>query len=166
MYYVLWYCENSMLKLNNEVFGYILFWYVIFLEDFIFLRWTIFKVFIEIVTVLFLLYVLVFWPRGMQVLNSLIRNWICTPCIGSQSFNHWTTREVFAYILLYLLIIKKMYIFVKSLKMWACTFLIPNTRHLITPLPSPTSTPGETGREEQRPLAVCLQCFCWCSQWS
>ena len=32
---------------------------------FFFLRWTIFKVFIEFVTVLLVFYVLVFWPRGM-----------------------------------------------------------------------------------------------------
>ena len=35
--------------------------------------WTIFKVFIEFVTILFLLYALVFWPRGMWDLISLTR---------------------------------------------------------------------------------------------
>ena len=34
--------------------------------------WTLFKVFIEFVTILFLLYVLGFWPGGMWDLNSLI----------------------------------------------------------------------------------------------
>ena len=37
---------------------------------FFFLMWTIFKVFIEFVTVLLLFYVLVFWPRGVWDLNS------------------------------------------------------------------------------------------------
>ena len=36
--------------------------------------WTIFKVFIEFVTVLLLSYGLVFWPRGMWNLSSLIRD--------------------------------------------------------------------------------------------
>ena len=27
-------------------------------------------------------------------LTSLTRNWICTPCFGRWSLNHWTTREV------------------------------------------------------------------------
>ena len=35
-----------------------------------FLMWTIFKVFIEFVTILLLFYVLVFWPRGMWDLSS------------------------------------------------------------------------------------------------
>ena len=54
----------------------------------------IFKVFTEFVTIMLLFYVLVFWPWGMQDLISPTRNLICTPCIGRQSFNHWTTREV------------------------------------------------------------------------
>ena len=33
--------------------------------------WTIFKFFIEFVTILFLLYILVFWPGGMWELSSL-----------------------------------------------------------------------------------------------
>ena len=36
--------------------------------------WTIFKVFIEFVTVLLLFYVLVFWLQGMCDLNSLTRD--------------------------------------------------------------------------------------------
>ena len=56
--------------------------------------WTVFKVFIEFVIILLLFYVLVFWPWGMWDLSSPTRNLICTPCIGRQSFNHWTTREV------------------------------------------------------------------------
>ena len=55
---------------------------------------TIFKVFIECVTVLLLFYVLVFWPQGMWDLSSLTRDQTCTPFIGRQSLNHWTAREV------------------------------------------------------------------------
>ena len=52
------------------------------------------KVFIEFVTILLLFYVLVFWPRGMWDLSSSTRDRTCTPCIGRQSLNHWTAREV------------------------------------------------------------------------
>ena len=57
--------------------------------------WTILKVFIEFVTVLFLFYVLVFfWPRGLWDLSSLTRDRTRTPCIGKWSLNHRTAREV------------------------------------------------------------------------
>ena len=56
--------------------------------------WTIFKVFSEFVTILFLIYVLVFWPRDMQDLSSLTRDRTHTPCMDRQSLNHWTSREV------------------------------------------------------------------------
>ena len=56
--------------------------------------WTIFKVFIEFVTILLLLYVLVFWLRGTWDLSSPARDQARTPCIGWQSLNHWTAREV------------------------------------------------------------------------
>ena len=42
-------------------------------------------------------YVLGFWggrAPGIWDLSSLIRDWTCTPCIGSWSPNHWTTKEV------------------------------------------------------------------------
>ena len=42
----------------------------------------------------FFFYVLVFWPRGMWDLSSPTRDRTLTPCIGRQSLNHWTTREV------------------------------------------------------------------------
>ena len=35
-----------------------------------------------------------FWPRCMWDFNSLTRGQTHTPCIGRQSLNHWTTREV------------------------------------------------------------------------
>ena len=59
-----------------------------------FLVWTNFKVFIEFVTILLLFYVFVFWPWGMWDLSSPTRDWTHTPCIGRQSLNHWTAREV------------------------------------------------------------------------
>ena len=42
----------------------------------------------------FLFYVLVFWPWGMWDLSSPARDWICTPCTGKWSLNHWSAREV------------------------------------------------------------------------
>ena len=50
---------------------YFLIYIYCFLKDF-FLMWTIFKVFIEFVTILLLFYVLVFWPWGMWDLSSPI----------------------------------------------------------------------------------------------
>ena len=60
---------------------------------FFFLMWTIFKVFIVFVTILLLLYVLVFLPPGMWDLSTPTRDQTWTPCIGSWSPNHWTTRH-------------------------------------------------------------------------
>ena len=54
----------------------------------------IFKVFIESVTTLLLLHVLVFWSRGTRDPNSLTKDRTRTPCIGRQSLNHWTAGEV------------------------------------------------------------------------
>ena len=59
-----------------------------------FVCWFVFRVFFEFVVILLLFYVLVFWPRGMWDLSSLTRDQTRTPCIGKQSPNHWTTREV------------------------------------------------------------------------
>ena len=56
--------------------------------------WTIFKVFIEFVTVLLLFMFWIFWPRGMWNLSSPTRDWTCFLCIGRQSLNHWTAGEV------------------------------------------------------------------------
>ena len=70
--------------------------------------WTIFKVFIEFVTVLLLLYVLVFWTQGMWYLSSPTRDRTCTPCIGL--LNHWTTRDlsfVIDHHLIYIFLINK-----------------------------------------------------------
>ena len=56
---------------------------------FFFFHVTIFKNFIEFVTIF-----LMFWLRGMWVPSSLIRDGTCTPCIGRRNLNHWTAREV------------------------------------------------------------------------
>ena len=55
--------------------------------------WTIYKVLFEFVAILFLFYVLVFWPWGMWGLSPT-RNWTYTPCIGRQNLSHWTAKEV------------------------------------------------------------------------
>ena len=59
-----------------------------------------FNVFIEFATILFLFYVLVFWPRGLWHLSSLTRDRTHTPWIWRWSLNHWTTREVPSSVLL------------------------------------------------------------------
>ena len=59
-----------------------------------FLIWTIFKVFIEFTTILFLFYILIFWPQVMWDLSFLTRDQTGTPHIGGQSLNHRTTRKV------------------------------------------------------------------------
>ena len=61
---------------------------------FFFLMWTVFKVFIEFVTILLLFYVLVFRPRGIWDLSTPTRDGTLTHCIGRQTPNYWTTREV------------------------------------------------------------------------
>ena len=57
-------------------------------------RGLLFKVFIQFVTMLLLLYVLVFWPLGLWDLSSPTRDWTLPSCIERQSLNHWTTRDV------------------------------------------------------------------------
>ena len=68
-----------------------------------FIKAFFFKGFIEFVIRLLLFYVLVlvFVPRGTWALSSLTRDQTCAPCIGKQSFNHWTTREVSQSLLLH-----------------------------------------------------------------
>ena len=46
--------------------------------------WTVFKVFIEFVTVLLLFYVLVFWLRGMWDLSSRTRYRTLTPALEGE----------------------------------------------------------------------------------
>ena len=70
---------------------------VIYVSLKFFLMWIIFKVFVEFVMVLLLLYVLVFWPWGMWAVSFLIRDRICTPCIGRRSLIHGIPREISIY---------------------------------------------------------------------
>ena len=65
-----------------------------FFLDFFFLMHTIFKAFIEFVTISLLFYALDFGPQGMWDLISPTKDQTCIPCIGTQSLNHSTTREV------------------------------------------------------------------------
>ena len=53
--------------------------------------WTVFKVFIKFVTILFLLYAFVAIRHGD--LCSWTRDWTCTPCIRKWSLNKWTVRK-------------------------------------------------------------------------
>ena len=59
-----------------------------------------FKIFIEFVTVLLLLYVLVFWPQDMWGLSSPTRGQTHTACPGRQRLNHQITREISSFLLL------------------------------------------------------------------
>ena len=56
--------------------------------------WTIFKVFIKFVTILFLVYVLVYWPQDMWDYSYPRRDQTRTPCTGKRSPNHWTAGKV------------------------------------------------------------------------
>ena len=58
---------------------YYIFYIFFSLRYLLLLLWTIFKVSIEFVTILLLVYVLVFWMRGMWDLRSPTRNGTCTP---------------------------------------------------------------------------------------
>ena len=53
-----------------------------------------FKVFIEFITIFFLLYIFVYWPCGMWDLSSLTRDGTSTCCMERQRLNCWTAREV------------------------------------------------------------------------
>ena len=63
-----------------------------FFKD-IFLMRTIFKVFIEFVTILPLFIFCFFWPQGMWDLSSPTRARTRTPCVGRRHLHPWTTRE-------------------------------------------------------------------------
>ena len=80
------------------------------------LMWTIFKVFIELVTILFLLYILVFWSQSMWDLSPLTRDQTRTLCIGRWRLNHWTAREISQSICLYAIL--------KSVPLYQFNFLL------------------------------------------
>ena len=60
----------------------------------VFLMQTTFKVFIEFVTILLLLYIWVWGHETWEILAPPTRDLTCTPCFESQSLNHCTTKEV------------------------------------------------------------------------
>ena len=62
--------------------------------SFFFLMWTIFKASVKLFAILFLFYILQYWPRGMWDLSSLTRDWTHTLWNGRLSPNPWTTKEV------------------------------------------------------------------------
>ena len=64
-----------------------------------FLMWTIFKVFIEFITILLLSYVLVFLATRHVWSQLPDQDWNLTSCIGKWSINPWITREVPTYML-------------------------------------------------------------------
>ena len=39
------------------------------------------------------------WPRSMWDLSALTKDGNCTPCLGRQSLNPWTTREILVFLL-------------------------------------------------------------------
>ena len=63
---------------------------------FFFLMWTIFKVFIEFVTILLPFYVLCFWPHALWDPSSTPRDRTHTCFTGRGNLSHWTGREVHA----------------------------------------------------------------------
>ena len=93
---VFWYLElitSFLIKIPTQETVHA-FLFVCLFAFVLFLMWMNCKVLSEFVTILLLFYVLVPCPRGMWNPCSLIRDQTCTPCIGKQSLNHWTIREV------------------------------------------------------------------------
>ena len=68
------------------------------------------------------------WPRGVQNLSSPTRDWTHTPCIGRQSLNHWTVREI-PYSLPFL---SRTKIFHVTMKPWISVAVCPLGGLLIT----------------------------------
>ena len=54
------------------------------------LHFFFFKSLLNLLTILFLVYVLVFWLWDTWDLSLPTRDGTCTPCIGRRSLNHWT----------------------------------------------------------------------------
>ena len=116
-----------------------------------------FKVFMEVVTILLLFCVLVFWPQGMGDLTDLTGGQIHTPCYGRQSLNHWTAKEV--KLLFYLHLSRSQ---VRNLQVICRWGLLP-------PIPRPTATkeppspPPDTPPVTVLHLCSCGSCFQWLS---
>ena len=86
---------NIVLDSGVQLSDWVVYIYIYIYSFFLFWSWTIFKVFIAFVIILLLLYVLVFWPRGLWDLSFPSRDQTCT---GRWSLNHWTGRKVHIYI--------------------------------------------------------------------
>ena len=56
--------------------------------------WAVFKVYVEFVKILFLFYVLAFWPPATWHLSFPTRDETHTSCIRRCSLNHGTSRNV------------------------------------------------------------------------
>ena len=84
-----------------------------------------FLVFFEFVTILPLLYVLVFGPQGMWDLSSPTRDRTCTVWIGRQSRNHWTARDIPMLILLHVAVQFSQHHSLKRVFFLQCIFLLP-----------------------------------------
>ena len=69
------------------------FWFCFYFNIF-YKMWTIFKVFIEFVTILLLFHVLVFWQQGVWDLSSPTRDRNRTLCTGRWMLNPWNARDV------------------------------------------------------------------------
>ena len=64
---------------------------------FFFFMWSIFQIFIEFVSILFLFYVLDLWPWGTGALSSPARDWTHTSSNRKWSLSHWTTMETWIF---------------------------------------------------------------------
>ena len=62
--------------------------------------------------VLFLLLLFLAMPHSMWDFSSPIRDRTCAPCSGSESLNHWITREVLYYFFLIIIIFWLRWVFV------------------------------------------------------
>ena len=89
--------------MSNRCFQSVLFSHHRFVPSFFFLRFlnvdhfkSFYWICYNIASVFCCLFdlVLVSWPQGMWDLSSQTRGRTCTPCLGRQCLNHWTTREV------------------------------------------------------------------------
>ena len=65
----------------------------------IFLIWTIFKVFIDLLPHCFFFVFRFFWLRAVWDPGSLTRPWTHTPCTGRWILNHWTSRGLPSFVL-------------------------------------------------------------------
>ena len=94
-------CWNFMFGLEMAISFFKIYWQgfhsvrIVSFFKILFLTWTIFKVFIQFITILLLLFMSWFFgPEVYGILVPLTRDQIHAPCIGAWSLNHGTTREI------------------------------------------------------------------------